>query len=75
MNRLPVISGKEAVKRFEKVGYQFVRQVGSHMRLKHPSDPSRAPLSVPDHKTVRKGLLRRLLRDANISIDEFTALG
>lgn len=30
--KLPIISGKEAVKAFEKLGYAPVRQKGSHMR-------------------------------------------
>jgi len=28
-------------------------------------------LSIPDHKTLDKGLLRSLLRDAQISVEEF----
>ncbi|NOR46560.1 MAG: addiction module toxin, HicA family, partial [Methanosarcinaceae archaeon] len=39
--KLPVISGKEAVKAFEKLGYAPVRQTGSHIRMKHLSDASK----------------------------------
>ena len=34
------------------------------MRLLHPRDPARQPLTIPDHRTVKPGLLRRLIRDA-----------
>jgi predicted RNA binding protein YcfA (HicA-like mRNA interferase family) len=68
--KLPVISGKDAVKAFGKLGYVTVRQTGSHIRMKHQSDISKNPLSIPNHKVIGKGLLRKLLRDAEITIDE-----
>lgn len=71
MPKLPPISGKKAIKVFEKNGYRVVRKRGSHFRLKHPQ---KDPLSIPDHKTISKGLLRRLLRDSKLSIEEFVKL-
>jgi predicted RNA binding protein YcfA (HicA-like mRNA interferase family) len=72
--RLPVISGREAVRAFERVGYEVVRQRGSHIRLRHPSDPSRQPLTIPDHATLKSGLLRRLIRDAQLDPESFRDL-
>jgi predicted RNA binding protein YcfA (HicA-like mRNA interferase family) len=72
--KLPVISGREAVKAFERIGYQVVRQRGSHIRLRDESDPDHHPLTVPDHKTLKPGLLRKLLRDADLSVGEFVDL-
>ena len=69
--KLPVISGKEAVKAFEKLGYAPVRQKGSHIRMKHLSIASKTPISIPNHKVLGKGLLRKLLRDADITLEEF----
>ncbi|MCZ7401858.1 MAG: type II toxin-antitoxin system HicA family toxin [Candidatus Methanoperedens sp.] len=68
--KLPVISGKDAVKAFGKLGYVTVRQTGSHIRMKHQSDGSKNPLSIPNHKVIGKGLLRKLLRDAEITIED-----
>lgn len=68
--KLPIISGKDAVKAFGKLGYVTVRQTGSHIRMKHQSDSSKNPLSIPTHKVIGKGLLRKLLRDAEITIDD-----
>ncbi len=68
--KLPVISGKDAVKAFGKLGYVTVRQTGSHIRMKHQSDSSKKPLSIPNHKVIGKGLLRKLLRDSEITIDD-----
>jgi len=72
--KLPVISGQEAVAALRCLGYEVVRQRGSHLRLRHPSDPTRKPLTVPDHRTLKPGLLRKLLRDAQVSVEEFLRL-
>ena len=71
---LPVISGREAIQVFERLGYSVVRQRGSHVRLRHATDPSRKPLTVPDHRTLKPGLLRHLMRDAEVDPEEFRRL-
>ncbi len=72
--KLPVISGREAVQAFQRFGYEVVRQRGSHIRLRHPTDPAKQPLTIPDHRTLKPGLLRRLIRDAQIEVEEFQKL-
>ena len=69
--RLPVISGKKAIKAFVKLGYLSVRQRGSHVRLRHPTDSAKRPLTIPLHKELKPGLLRRLISDSNLTLDEF----
>ncbi len=74
MSSLPVISGRETIAALERLGYVAVRQKGSHVRLRHPSDPARAPLTVPDHKELKSGTLRAIIRDAGLSVDQFVEL-
>jgi predicted RNA binding protein YcfA (HicA-like mRNA interferase family) len=38
---LPVVSGREAIRVFEELGYSLVRQRGNHIRLRRATDPSR----------------------------------
>jgi predicted RNA binding protein YcfA (HicA-like mRNA interferase family) len=71
---LPVVSGREAIRVFERLGYTVVRQRGRHDRLRHANDPSRKPLTIPDHRTLRPGLLRHLMRDAQVEPEEFRRL-
>ncbi len=71
MPRLPVLSGKEIIKALNKMGYREVRQRGSHTRLSHPNKKS---ITVPDHKIVGRGLLRKIIRDAELSIKDFRNL-
>ena len=73
MSRLPVVSGREAVRAFGKLGYVVDRQRGSHMQLRQPATPHRR-LSIPDHRELARGLLRALIRDAGLTVAEFAAL-
>ena len=72
MGRLPVVSGAEAVKAFEKAGWAVDRQRGSHVILVTEGHP--ATLSVPMHKELAKGTLRSLLRAAGMTTDDFESL-
>lgn len=72
--KLPVVSGKDAVKKFQKLGYSTTRQRGSHIRMRDAGDPAHKPLTVPLHDTIKPGLLRQLLKDANVTIEEFIDL-
>ena len=74
MPKIPLISGDKAVKCFEKLGYEITRQKGSHIRLHHKFDKNKIPLTIPRHKELGKGLLRKLTRDADISIEELIDL-
>ncbi|MBN2151180.1 MAG: type II toxin-antitoxin system HicA family toxin [Candidatus Lokiarchaeota archaeon] len=72
--KMPPVSGENAIKVFLKLGYETVHQKGSHVRLRHPSDIQRRPLTIPLHKELKPGLLLRILADANFSRDEFLEL-
>jgi predicted RNA binding protein YcfA (HicA-like mRNA interferase family) len=69
MPALPILSGRKVVRAFEKLGWQVVRQRGSHIVMVR--DGEIATLSIPDHKEVAKGTLRSLIRSAGITVDEF----
>ncbi len=68
---LPVLRGREVVRIFESFGWEVVRQTGSHIILIKDNQP--ITLSVPDHREVAKGTLRSLIRNAELTVDEFIA--
>lgn len=72
MPKLPVTSGRDARRAFEKVGWTFNRQRGSHMVLIKPGIP--VNLVIPDHRELDRGLLRGLIRDAGLTVEQFTQL-
>ena len=69
---LPVLSGKEVVRTFEKDGWRMVRRPGSHMIL--VKEGYMATLSVPDHREVARGTLRSLIRASGMTVERFASL-
>ena len=69
---LRLISGQEAIKALAKVGFYIRRQRGSHIILRR--DSPYAQVSVPNHKTLDRGTLRAIIRDANLTIEDFNNL-
>lgn len=72
MARLPVCSGEEAIRAFEKASWRVARQKGSHVSMVKPGTP--VILTVPLHRELDRGLLRALIRKAGLTVEEFTAL-
>jgi len=67
MPKLPHISGAEAVKALERLGFVVLRQSGSHIVLRKDS----SGCVVPNHKEIKIGTLAGILRQAGVSADEF----
>ena len=72
MSRLPAISGQTCVQALDKVGFYLKRQTGSHLILRR--DEPFAQVVVPDHRTLDRGTLRAIIRQAGPSVDEFVRL-
>lgn len=71
MPKLPILSGRKLIRVLGQVGYEVVRQRGSHIRL---SCPGKKPITVPDYKTIDHSLLAKILRDAELTAEEFLKL-
>ena len=69
MAALPLLSGREAVRTFETLGWEVARQRGSHIILIKAGHP--ATLSVPDHRELARGTLRVLIRRAGVTVEQF----
>ena len=73
MTKLPTdLSGQELIRILLRLGFVFQRQRGSHVILRRESPFAR--VSVPDHKALRVGTLRTILREAGISVEQLAAL-
>lgn len=70
MPKLSPIRGKDLILILKKQGFKQVHQKGSHVRLKH-ADGRKTTVPIHSGEKVGVGLLRKILRDANISRDEF----
>lgn len=72
MPKLPVISGAEAVRAFQKAGWRYDRQRGSHVIL--VKQGRNVTLSVPQHSELAPGTLRALIRIASMTVEDFVSL-
>jgi predicted RNA binding protein YcfA (HicA-like mRNA interferase family) len=70
--RQPVVSGERLIKALRKDGWEVIRQRGSHVRLKKTG--RKHALVVPLHREIRRGTLAGILRDADLSVDDFRRL-
>ncbi len=72
MSQLKKISGKECAKILcNKFGFKFIRQTGSHMILKKETMEGKVGTVVPNHKELKLGTLRGVLKLAKIDEDDF----
>ncbi len=72
MPNLPVVSGNEAIRALQYLGFIVVRQRGSHVMLRKGSQGC----VVPNHREIKIGTLAGLLKQAGVSVDDFiNALG
>lgn len=72
MTRLPVVSGRQCVKALERAGFVQRRQSGSHIIMRR-QDPF-AQVSVPNHRTLKPGLLHKIIKDAGLTVSDFVEL-
>jgi len=73
MPRLPVLPAKQVIRALEQIGFEVVRQRGSHVRLRHQDG---RVVTVPVHAgaDIARGLLRKILRDAELTLQELDNL-
>jgi predicted RNA binding protein YcfA (HicA-like mRNA interferase family) len=67
MPKLPHISGDAAIRALERLGFLKVRQSGSHVIMRKGTKGC----VVPMHSEIKVGTLAGLLRQADVSSDEF----
>ncbi len=73
MPKLPALTGNAVISALENAGFQTIRQKGSHVRMIH-ADGRVVTIPVHAGKTIGRGLLRKILRDAELTREEFIAL-
>ena len=74
MPKLPVLSGKEAIKALSKIGFEHVRTKGSHAILNKQTDKGKVTIPVPLHKELAKGTLKSIMNRAELSLEELLEL-
>ncbi len=71
MPKLPRISSKKAIKTLERLGFEQVRQTGSHVVMKKKTEQGEIGCVVPVHRELKVGTLSGILKQAQITVDDF----
>ena len=61
MPRLPQVSGESVIKLLQSLGYEVIRQRGSHVRLRKVTPAGEHNITVPMHKALAKGTLNDIV--------------
>ncbi len=69
---LPVVSGRECMSALQRAGFIVQRQNGSHIVMRH--DDPYALTVVPDHRSLKSGTLRNIIRQAGLTVEQFIEL-
>ena len=72
--KLPRLSGNEVIKVLSKIGFQPVRQRGSHVFMKKANSEVKKTTVVPMHKEIDTGTLLEIIRQCKLTRDEFLEL-
>lgn len=71
--KLPLLNPKELIKILKKLGFEIIRQRGSHVYLKH-KDGRCTVVPVHTRREIGRGLLKRILNEIEISREKFLKL-
>jgi len=74
MAKLPSLTARKVVRALRRAGFIEDRQRGSHVILIHPETKARTVVLVHPGRTIKEPLLRAIVRDANLSVEEFVEL-
>jgi len=70
--KLPAVTADEIIRVLDKLGFIFSRQRGGHAIFK--KEGKRIPVPIHGKKTIPPGLLRAIIREAGVSVEEFNKL-
>jgi predicted RNA binding protein YcfA (HicA-like mRNA interferase family) len=74
MAKLPSLTARKVVRALKRAGFVEDRQRGSHLVLIQPQTKARTVVPMHAGRTLQESLLRAIIRDANLSIEEFLEL-
>lgn len=71
MGKLRQLSGREVCDILKRYGFKKVRQKGSHIIMQLATEAGTVTVPVPDHKEIRLGTLRSIIRQSGVPSGEF----
>ena len=73
MPKLPAVSGSDVVKALTKIGFFIDHQTGSHVIMRREGEKA-LTITVPQHRELKKGTLKAIIRQSGLTAEEFENL-
>ena len=73
MPKFPVVKGRQLMAVLARMGFTEYHRVGSHAQFKHP-DGRRVTIAIHAGRDFRKGTMRGILSDINLTVEDFISL-
>ncbi|WP_072621301.1 type II toxin-antitoxin system HicA family toxin [Spirulina major] len=74
MSKVPSLSYSKIIAALKRDGWRVVRQKGSHIRLEKTLPQETLKITVPAHKPVKRSTLAKILKQAQIEVEQFLEL-
>jgi predicted RNA binding protein YcfA (HicA-like mRNA interferase family) len=71
MPKMPRISSREAIRALERLGFEQIRQTGSHVVMRRLTEEGTIGCVVPVHRELKVGTLNGILKQAQVTVEEF----
>jgi predicted RNA binding protein YcfA (HicA-like mRNA interferase family) len=73
VSKVPSENYDRIIAALQRLGFSVVRQRGSHIRLQKQLADKELKITVPAHRPVKRSTLSRILKQAEVSLDDFLA--
>ena len=74
MSILPILTARQVIQKLVRAGFRFIYAKGSHYFFRHPITNRITSVPVHGGKTIGRGLLSKIIKQAGLSIKEFIKL-
>jgi len=74
MTKIPSVSYQDVIHALQRDGWVVVRQKGSHIRLQKHTIKETLKLTIPAHRPIKRSTLSHILKQANLTVENFNKL-
>jgi len=74
VSNVPSLSFDRIVRALKRDGWTVIRQTGSHIRLQKQTPEETLKLTVPAHRPVKRSTLSHIIKQADLSVEDFLKL-
>ena len=74
MTKVPSLNYEKVINALRRAGWVVVRQRGSHIRLQRHAEEKTLKITVPAHRPIKRSTLSHIIKQANLTVDDFVNL-